>query len=66
MRFEGFAYAFAILGVVLGLVGLLSAEYFDGLDYLLTPGGALALASVGAITFLIGRTEPPEGVETEH
>lgn len=66
MRFEGFAYAFAVFGVVLGMAGLLAAEYFHGVEYLLTVGGVLALVSVGAITVLIGRTEPPEGAGSEH
>ncbi|WP_323675513.1 hypothetical protein [Halorubellus sp. PRR65] len=59
MAFEGFAYLAAVVGVALGMVGLLAAEYFHGVDFLLPAGGGLALASVGAITFLISRHDPP-------
>jgi|AntRauTorcE11898_2_1112593.scaffolds.fasta_scaffold36438_2 hypothetical protein len=63
MRFEGFAYFGAVLGVVLGMIALLSAEYFDGVEFLLPVGGVLALASVGAITLLVSRADPPAHAE---
>lgn len=63
MRFEGFAYLGAVLGIVLGMVALLAAEYFHGVEFLLPVGGALALASVGAITFLVSRADPPAHAE---
>jgi hypothetical protein len=59
MAFEGFAYASAIVGVVVGLAALLAAEYFHGLDVLLWIGGGVALCSVGLLTALIARTDPP-------
>ncbi|WP_227133542.1 hypothetical protein [Halorubellus salinus] len=59
MGFEGFAYLGAVLGVALGMVALLAAEYFHGVDLLLPVGGGLALVSVGAMTFLISRNDPP-------
>lgn len=59
MGFEGFAYLGAVVGVALGMVALLAAEYFHGVDVLLPVGGGLALVSVGAITFLISQNDPP-------
>jgi hypothetical protein len=59
MAFEGFAYFGAVVGIVLGMAALLSAEYFHGVEFLLPVGGGLALLSVGAITFLVSRHDPP-------
>lgn len=66
MRFEGFAYLFAVVGVALGMAGMLAAEGLEGVHVLLPVGGALAVLGVGAITVLIGLTEPPEDAGVEH
>ncbi|NHN41374.1 hypothetical protein G9C85_06945 [Halorubellus sp. JP-L1] len=59
MGFEGFAYLAGVVGVAIGMAGLLAAEYFDGVDILLPVGGVVALGSVGAITYLVSRHDPP-------
>lgn len=66
MSLSGFAYAFAVLGVVVGMAALLAAEFFHGLDVLLPVGGALAMVAVGALTALVGRSDPPADATGEH
>jgi len=59
MGFEGFAYLAGVVGVAIGMAGLLAAEYFHGVEFLLPVGGVVALLSVGVITVLVSRHDPP-------
>lgn len=59
MAFDEFTYALPVFGIVVGLAALLSAEAFHGLEYLLWVGGVVALLSVGALTWMISRHDPP-------
>lgn len=64
--FTGYVYGTVVLGVVLGMAALLAAEFLHGLDVLLPVGGALAMVAVGALTVLIGRSDPPADASGEH
>lgn len=64
--FTGYVYGAVVFGVVLGMAGLLAAEFFHGLHFLLPVGGAIAMIAVGALTVLIGLHEPPADATSEH
>lgn len=63
MAFEELAYGVPVVGIVIGLAGLLAAEAFHGVEYLLWVGGFVALVSVGLLTIMIGREAPPADAE---
>lgn len=66
MTQSGAVYVGLLVALVAGVAGMLSAEYFHGVEFLLPVGGAVALLAVGGITANIARAEPPADAAGEH
>lgn len=55
MPSEPVTYTLIIVALIAGVAGMLSAEYFHGVEFLLPVGGAVALLAVGGLTLVISR-----------
>lgn len=66
MAQSGAVYAVLLVALTAGVAGMLAAEFFHGVHYLLYVGGVVALLAVGGITGAIARVDPPEDAASEH
>lgn len=57
---EEAAYALVLLTLTVGVGALLAGEYFQGVEFLVPAGGALALLAVGGLTVAISRAPAPD------
>lgn len=55
MPSEAVTYAVIMVALIVGVAGMLSAEFFHGVEFLLPTGGALAMVAVGGLTLAISR-----------
>lgn len=66
MTQSGAVYVGLLVALTAGVAGMLAAEYFHGVHFLLWVGGAVALLAMGGITAAIARADPPADAASEH